>query len=951
MYTLNKGIKVFISSTFRDLDKERDYIVKSVFPRIEQKLNGREVREVDLRWGITEEQANSGLVVDLCLSYLIDSRPFIIGILGDRYGTSFSGEVKLSPKVMAAFPQVHQQLASGKSITEIEIINGALESSEEDIRAIFFVKETSAPAPGETMEQYYRLCAIKDRIKQQDRFPVYAYTDLLDLDNIIEFVTDNVPSQYKYPVTDEIDYTKINTYRNLNHYRESDIYDSKVLKDIYKVIEQGSPVSVLEGSSGIGKSTLLAHLGVEDGYRYRKFIYIYGDVVVKPFSVNSFQKYFFKVAETELAQVDKRVAYSDRYLVSAISRTKWCIVLDNFTHGYTEVPYLSGVIARFAEWMNQKFKTELDYKILVVKNSDARVESGVLSSYATYKLTAGDFFSPGSYIQKYMAAFSKTLTSGQVALMTSSKGARNPMALEMMCDFLRENVSFDELNKYIGVFSRLESWQDVISLYMEYLISNCDRTDLRSIVLLLCTYTAPFYVKDLRECSGVDNLSFNVIMSYLDKLLKYNFDGRVVLKNETVRNVFIKTFDLKSRDFADCAEKCYRYFEGRTRDLFTQEDFILESDKEFGLYRLSWEHVIPRYYYWRYPSRSELSFGKDWETLRYLGLCGGKSFENASKAYHSFRYGHISFFYQTVFEFNRRKQRDQVSDSDMASHKEWMDKTAAIIDKLHNPSIYDVIFELESLMLLKKTDSLKRLLSNPTYANRILNTRYFAQAWEWLIRNGYDLKDDVIKGNTLFPPTAYSDMCLLLNRQEEAEFYMRKARNNFEFWEKSVDDVFASNTGVVAKETVFFSDGGAYCGDLDFFRRPHKSGYYEYPKEGSGHNTYIGEFKHGARHGKGIYFCADGKIYEGEWKKDQLDGKGTIASPCGELCEGNFVKGVMNGYGRYVFKSGNVYEGEFKDNEFCGKGKFYWTSGTWCEGIWENNELIDGTAVYHYAGQ
>ena len=49
-----QNIKVFISSTFRDLNQERDYLVQKVFPGIRDKLDGITVSEVDLRWGITD---------------------------------------------------------------------------------------------------------------------------------------------------------------------------------------------------------------------------------------------------------------------------------------------------------------------------------------------------------------------------------------------------------------------------------------------------------------------------------------------------------------------------------------------------------------------------------------------------------------------------------------------------------------------------------------------------------------------------------------------------------------------------------------------------------------------------------------------------------------------------------------------------------------------------------
>ena len=56
---LNRTVRIFLSSTFRDFGEERDLLVRTVFPGLRAKLKDRfvELVDVDLRWGITAEQA------------------------------------------------------------------------------------------------------------------------------------------------------------------------------------------------------------------------------------------------------------------------------------------------------------------------------------------------------------------------------------------------------------------------------------------------------------------------------------------------------------------------------------------------------------------------------------------------------------------------------------------------------------------------------------------------------------------------------------------------------------------------------------------------------------------------------------------------------------------------------------------------------------------------------
>jgi nephrocystin-3 len=53
--SLNREIRVFLSSTFRDMEFERDYLLQHVFPKFRQDCAERNVgfTEIDLRWGVT----------------------------------------------------------------------------------------------------------------------------------------------------------------------------------------------------------------------------------------------------------------------------------------------------------------------------------------------------------------------------------------------------------------------------------------------------------------------------------------------------------------------------------------------------------------------------------------------------------------------------------------------------------------------------------------------------------------------------------------------------------------------------------------------------------------------------------------------------------------------------------------------------------------------------------
>jgi hypothetical protein len=83
-----REIRVFVSSTFRDMQEEREELVKQIFPQLRLLCESRGVTwgEVDLRWGIPDEAKAEGKVLPLCLAAIEHCRPYFIGLLGDRYG-------------------------------------------------------------------------------------------------------------------------------------------------------------------------------------------------------------------------------------------------------------------------------------------------------------------------------------------------------------------------------------------------------------------------------------------------------------------------------------------------------------------------------------------------------------------------------------------------------------------------------------------------------------------------------------------------------------------------------------------------------------------------------------------------------------------------------------------------------------------------------------------------
>jgi hypothetical protein len=161
----SRSIRIFLSSTFRDFGEERDLLVRKVFPALRARLKDRfvELVDVDLRWGITVEEAERGEVLPICLAEIDRSRPYFIGMLGERYGWIPPHE-GYAPDLLERQPWLKKH-QGGKSVTELEILHGVLKNKRMKSRAFFYFR---SPAYARSKGGHYVPDSTADRQRQLD---------------------------------------------------------------------------------------------------------------------------------------------------------------------------------------------------------------------------------------------------------------------------------------------------------------------------------------------------------------------------------------------------------------------------------------------------------------------------------------------------------------------------------------------------------------------------------------------------------------------------------------------------------------------------------------------------------------------------------------------------------------------------------------------------------------
>ena len=186
---------IFISSTFADMQSERDHLRTHVFPALEERLRARRhnLEWVDLRMGVataslTEGEARELQVLKVCLAEVRRCRPFLIVLLGDRYGW-----VPPADRIAAAAREEGLEFdTSGRSVTDLEVSFGILDDLAQQPRCFFYFRQllsysdlppnlgalyadVHATDPGAT-ERTARLVALKHRIVTSMPSRVRPYT-------------------------------------------------------------------------------------------------------------------------------------------------------------------------------------------------------------------------------------------------------------------------------------------------------------------------------------------------------------------------------------------------------------------------------------------------------------------------------------------------------------------------------------------------------------------------------------------------------------------------------------------------------------------------------------------------------------------------------------------------------------------------------------------------------
>jgi len=276
-------VRPFLSSTFKDFNEERNICFAQSFPRLEKLCNERNLffAPLDLRWGVTSEQSGSGQVIKICMEEIDRSRPYFVCSLGFRNGWALMPSdnpadpyVRLLEKTFELAEAQFDWIAKcrDRSVTELEILHGALNDPDRSARCFFYFRSAAflEALPkhlrklfAEVGEAEKRLQQLKTRIVAAGFRVRYFNTpqqmsDYLEQD-LKESIEQDFPVQKLTPLDREIkDHQAFGDMRT-RVYVGGENYIEALDKFLLDESEGHAQVCVVSGASGVGKSSLIAN--------------------------------------------------------------------------------------------------------------------------------------------------------------------------------------------------------------------------------------------------------------------------------------------------------------------------------------------------------------------------------------------------------------------------------------------------------------------------------------------------------------------------------------------------------------------------------------------------------------------------------------------------------------------------------------------------------------------
>jgi len=599
-------LRVFISSTFRDLQEEREHLVKKIFPEIRALCRERGITftEVDLRWGLTDEDVALGQVIRTCLDEVDHCRPYFIGITGDRYGFVPSYlDIQKDPLLVAQHSWTEDAAIEEMSITEMEaqyaVLNAALASKSsgpampaDRARFYFRHRATNGADDGENDERQ-RLEAYQQRIRQSGaRISEFRDASLLGeliYDDLIEIIEQDF-ADARPPTPLEQERARHEAF-SLSR-RRAYIANPAYLKRLSDHVASDDPPLVVYAESGSGKSSLFAYWAEQyrrknprahviehyvgigatatDHYAVIRHVCMEikdrlgldEDVPSDPAKMSTALGQWFGYADHAL-----RNAKGEGGSLTTESDGKQTAAPSSDS---SLIPHPSSLII-ILDGLNQLQGTALNLRWIpdVISPSIRLILSSTVEGtlvelekrgWRRFGMQAISEAERETIVVRYLAEYRKSLNPEQIKRISADYKSGHPLFLKTVIEELRLVGRHEDLDAKIKKYLEATGTEDLFQRVLERFEDDYSQQAVREVMTLLNASRSGLDERELSEISGIARLTIATMMAGLDYHLVRK-EGRLTFFHDYLRRAVEMRYVRDAQRRRAAHEQLAAYFE------------------------------------------------------------------------------------------------------------------------------------------------------------------------------------------------------------------------------------------------------------------------------------------------------------------------------------------------------------------------------------------------------
>lgn len=563
----------FVSSTFRDMQEERDVIHRIVFPSVRNKLKkyGETAEEVDLRWGVDtlnlSEEESGHMVIRVCIDAIDRCVPYFIVLLGERYGWIPEQHLLEGMK-----DERLKNIGTNISITEMEIRYGSLDRKMDKEHCIYCFRNASLleKLPAEYKKDYEaeseihkaKLDELKMCIRQMESANILEYEAEWDEQNgkvcgletfaeklenmLMEIMRKEGLSEAAICEEERITQNALFTMRQqLRNY-----VTRGSLEAIVPVVFVNKKHQWFRGKQGSGKTTFLSFVANQSIEKGRNVLLYYGGAPGCE-SADVFLRWLGYELEKKCGKHLKELAYDRRLAIKKIEE------LSRHLAGH-HIVFVDAVdqMSEDMVWVLTQLAVNVKNIQFFVTSANALQDYDVKEAEELFVKRRVQELVPAEcelIIDKTAGRRGKKLDIRVLKKLRDMEHAKSPLHLSLILQrlFMMDGAEFAKAEK-------LAPGMKGISLYMEELLDALGETPEELVLSVvgkaldsmemnvdalgyLAVSPEGLTVRMLTElCEGITSLQMQQLMFFLYDILEETKDGRWVFKHPLVKE-YVRT--------------------------------------------------------------------------------------------------------------------------------------------------------------------------------------------------------------------------------------------------------------------------------------------------------------------------------------------------------------------------------------------------------------------------